>query len=80
LNEELGFQSKIKNLKSKMSVGPDADNERGERQIVITARTSLKGGCNTFGKRPVGSPAAKNKKQQTRTLLRRIESNHGSNT
>jgi hypothetical protein len=46
-------------LKIEISTGPDDRNERGESQIAIAARMSLEGGCNRFGKRPVGSPAAK---------------------
>ena len=50
--------------------GPDADNELGDSQVVITARTHFRPRCNEVERCPVGSPAAKQQQaQHTRTLF-----------
>ena len=68
LNGDLRLRSEIGELKLK-STGPDAA-ERAWRESDRHCDSDVsEGGCNIFGKRPVGSPAAKNKKQQTRTLF-----------
>ena len=74
-------KSAIRNPNSAIeSVGPDAENERSDSQIAMSASDVSPVAMQQLDKGPVGSPAAKRKHTATRNPFRRIERNHGSNT